>query len=88
MYDSSKTRSALRSHWPLETKVSGTNKNRFVQLFVLKSYMRRVVGRIVKRAADSITRGCEEGLSNDDYDDGNVDGGRGCVRVGAKGDLS
>lgn len=46
--------------------------------------MRRVVGRIVKRAAGS---GCEEGLSNDD-DDGDGHGGWGCVRVGAKGDLS
>lgn len=86
MYDSFETRSVLRSHWSLDTKVSGTNKNCFVQLFVLKSYVRRVVGRIVKRAAGS---GCEKGLSNDDDDDdGDGHGGWGCVRVGAKGDLS
>lgn len=74
MYDSSETHSVLRSHWPLEIKVSGMNKNCFVQLSVLKSYMRRVVGRIVKRAAGS---GCEKGLSNDDGD--GEEGGDGVV---------
>lgn len=31
MCDSSETRSVLRSHWPLATKVFGTNKIRFVR---------------------------------------------------------